>query len=99
MVAISSRSADESERVARLRMVLTKRSSAATASGSALGPTDKPLVRERLAGLSAWRICPAVTSSPAAAGLTPTEKAGPIVTIARIAARFLLPYIFDIVSP
>src|ERR1019366_9465160 len=43
MVAISSRSVSESERVARPRMVWTKRPSAAGAAGSAFGPPPKPL--------------------------------------------------------
>ena len=58
MVAISSRSVFESERVVRPRMVETNLVSAAVAAGSTdvCGPIDRPRVKGFLGGASARTI-------------------------------------------
>src|SRR6476620_2684365 len=100
MVAISSRSALDSERVERPRMVWTNLPSAAAAAGSALGPADRPRVSGFFSGVSAFRICCSVTvSSPARAVAAANVNAAPIVTAERIAVSFCFAKMSNIASP
>ncbi len=98
MVAISSRSVVESERVVRPRMVGTNFVSAAAAAGSGWSRTGRPgsgLLgrRQRPDDLILGHIVVGRRRRCDA-----EESAAAIVTIERIAARFLLPCIFDIAS-
>src|SRR6478672_10858261 len=91
--AISSRSVDESERVARPRTDWISLVSAALGAGSACGATERPRVRGFFGGgASARTISSSVTfllllSSPANAGEAGSDRAAPMVMMDRIAVN------------
>src|SRR6516164_11058569 len=101
MVAISSRSEAESERVVRPRMLETNLAWAgsSTASVCVCEPADKPLVNGFFAGVNALRIWSSLTSSAASALLTPRQSTAPMAATETIASKFRVMSTFDIASP
>src|SRR3569833_2561714 len=88
IVAISSRSAEDSERDERPRTVCSNLScSGEVAECSAGGAIDNPRVSGAFGMASARTICSSVTSSAAKAGGRPSNSPAPIAAVASIAAK------------